>query len=108
MIALARDSGIRHLVDFGCRSAGISVQPEYEVALVTSALALVEVGAGFSILSANALSVVRERPIVARPLSQPTVTREISMIVRQGRALSPAAAEWLHRLQREVRAMANA
>jgi DNA-binding transcriptional LysR family regulator len=105
MIALTRDSGVRHLVDYGCNAAGIAVQAEYEVALATTALALVEVGLGICVLPANALSAARTRPIVARPLSHPTVTREITMIARHGRSLSPAAAEWVKRLQRDMKSM---
>jgi DNA-binding transcriptional LysR family regulator len=104
LIALTRDSGIRHLVDYGCNAAGIAPQAEYEVALVTTALALVEAGSGVSVLPANALSAARARPIVARPLSHPTVLREINMIARHGRSLSPAAAEWVKRLQNEMKA----
>lgn len=104
LIALTRDSGIRHLVDFGCSAAGINVQPEYEVSLVATALALVEAGIGVSALPANALPSARARAIVAHPLSHPTVSRETSMIARHGRSLSPAAAEWVQRLQRYMKA----
>jgi DNA-binding transcriptional LysR family regulator len=96
---------VRSLIDYGCNAVGISNQPEYEVALVTTALALVEVGLGVSILPANAMPAASHRTIVARPLSHPTVMREISMISRHGRSLSPAAAEWVHRLQRDMKAI---
>jgi DNA-binding transcriptional LysR family regulator len=108
MIALTRDSGVRHLVDIGLNSAGVAIQPEYEVALATTALALVEVGLGVCVLPANALSAARTRPIVARPLSHPSVAREITMIARHGRSLSPAAAEWVKRLQRDMKSISLA
>jgi DNA-binding transcriptional LysR family regulator len=105
LIALTGDSGVRRLVDYGCSAAGISPQVEYEVALVTTALALVEVGLGVSVLPSNALTVARTRPVTARALSHPTISREINMIARHGRSLSPAAAEWVQRLQRGMKAM---
>jgi DNA-binding transcriptional LysR family regulator len=107
LITLTRESGVRPLVDYGCNASGIAAQVEYEVALVTTALALVEVGLGVSVLPANAISAARHRPIVARPLSHPAVLREISMISRHGRSLSPAAAEWVSRLQRDMKAMSK-
>jgi DNA-binding transcriptional LysR family regulator len=105
LIALRHESGVRPLFDYGCSAAGGLPQVEYEVSLVTTALALVEVGVGVAVLPANALSVARHRPIVARPLSQPTVMRDISMIARHGRSLSPAAAEWVQRLQHDMKAL---
>jgi DNA-binding transcriptional LysR family regulator len=107
LISLTRDSGIRQLVDFGCKSAGISTQPEYEVALVTTALALVAVGIGIAVLPTNAIAAIRGRSIISRPLTHPTVVREITMISRDGRSLSPAAAEWVHRLKREMRTLTD-
>lgn len=105
IISLTSDSGVRHLVDYGFSAAGIAVQAEYEVALATTALALVEVGLGVCILPANALSAAKTRPVVAHPLSHPTVAREITMIARHGRSLSPAAAEWVKRLHREMKSL---
>jgi DNA-binding transcriptional LysR family regulator len=105
MIGLTRESGVRALVEYGCSASGITPQVEYEVSLATTALSLVEVGLGVAILPANAMTAARQLPIVARPLSHPTVLREISMIARHGRSLSPAAAEWVQRLQRDMKAM---
>jgi DNA-binding transcriptional LysR family regulator len=104
MVGLAHESGVQHLVDFGLRSAGISSAPEYEVAFMTTALALVEVGVGVTALPSNTLALIRGRDIAGRPLVQPTVMREISMITRHGRSLSPAAAEWRRRLQQAMSA----
>ena len=104
LVGLAHESGVQHLVDFGLRSAGISSAPEYEVAFMTTALALVEVGVGVTALPANTLPLIRGRDIAGRPLVQPTVMREISMITRHGRSLSPAAAEWRRRLQHALSA----
>ena len=105
VIALTPQSGVRQLVEYGCNAAGISIQAEYEVALATTALALVEASLGVCILPANALSAAKTRPVVARPLSHPTVAREITMIARHGRSLSPAAAEWVQRLQRDMKSV---
>jgi DNA-binding transcriptional LysR family regulator len=104
MIMLTRDSGIRHLVEYGSKAAGLDFHSEYEVSLVTTALALVEVGLGVTVLPSNAIPAARGRPIVAHPVSHPKVSRDINMISRHGRSLSPAAAEWVQRLQRDLKA----
>jgi DNA-binding transcriptional LysR family regulator len=104
LITLTPHSGIRHLVEYGSKVARIEIMPAYEVGLVTTALALVEVGLGVTVLPSNAMPAARGRSIVARPLTHPKVSRDINMISRHGRSLSPAAAEWVQRLQRELRA----
>jgi DNA-binding transcriptional LysR family regulator len=103
-IMLTGESAVRHLVDFGCTSAGISVQPEYEVALVSTALALVDAGFGVTVLPTSSASAIRGRRVVTRPLSYPTVSRQIDLISRHGRSLSPVAAEWVQRLRSELKA----
>jgi len=106
-IMLTGESAIRHLVDYGCKSAGISIQPDYEVALVTTALALVDAGFGVTVLPSSSVSAIRGRQIVARPLSHPSVYRQIDLISRHGRSLSPVAAEWVQRLRSDMEALLN-
>jgi DNA-binding transcriptional LysR family regulator len=100
---LAR-AGICNCKYFGCKSAGISIQPEYEVALVTTALALVDAGFGITILPSNSVSAIRGRRIVTRPLSHPAVDRHIDLITRHGRSLSAVASEWVQRSRGELKA----
>jgi DNA-binding transcriptional LysR family regulator len=94
-IALTRDSGIRALVEYGYKRAGLSIQPVYEVTQITTALALVEAGLGVSVLPTYALAAARRGRIVAHRLDGPIVSRDIVMISRRGRSLPPAAEDFM-------------
>ncbi len=103
LITLTRDSGIRHLVDVAFANLGILMSPAYEVSQITTALALVEAELGVALLPTYAQSATRLRTIVAKPLSNPTVARDIVMIRPSGRSMSPAVATFEAVLRRHVR-----
>jgi DNA-binding transcriptional LysR family regulator len=104
LITLTRESGIRALVESGYESANLTIdRPAYEVSQITTALALVEAGLGISILPTYALVSCKNRSIVARPLSQPTITREVVAVTRSGRSLPPAGSDFIQLLQRTAK-----
>lgn len=92
LIALTRASGIRLLVDMAIEASRLSVKPAFEVSLITTALALVEAGLGVSVLPTYALAAARHHDVVARPLSEPVVSRDVVLIHASGRSISPAVA----------------
>ncbi len=92
LITLTRDSGIRLLVEVGYEAAQIPLQPVYEVSQITTVLALVEAGLGIAVLPTYARTVATDRNVVARPLLDPTISRDIVMIRRSGRSIAPAVA----------------
>jgi len=92
VIALTRESGIRQLADTATEAAGLAIKPAFEVSLITTALALVEVGLGASILPTYALAAARHYEVKATRLCNPVVSRDVVMIHATGRSLSPAAA----------------
>lgn len=92
MVALTRSSGIRLLVDIGTETAGFAAKPAFEVSLITTALALVEAGLGVSVLPSYALAAARQHAVLAKPLVDPTVSRDIVLIHASGRSISPAVA----------------
>lgn len=102
LITLTRDSGIRLLVEVGYESAEITMRPVYEVAQITTALALVEAGLGIAVLPTYARAVA-PASIVARPLVEPAITRDIVMIRPSGRSVSPALSAFEALLRRFVR-----
>jgi len=104
LIVLERKSGIQHLVDATFHSVGIQPNEEYEVTFIATALVLVEIGVGVSVLPPSARSLVGSRPIKSVALTDPVATRDITMISRQGRSLSPAATEWVRRMKVEMNA----
>lgn len=104
-VALTRESGIRALVHQGYQSAQMDLRPVYEVAQITTALALVEAGLGVSVLPTYALSAVRNRTIAAYTLSIPVMSRNVEIIASLGRSAPPATSEFVQRLQQHARQM---
>jgi DNA-binding transcriptional LysR family regulator len=89
LVTLTRDSGIRILVEVGHETAQIRLAPAYEVAQITTALAMVEVGLGIAVLPTYAWAGARAMKIAAAAL-EPAIARDIVMITRTGRAIPPA------------------
>jgi DNA-binding transcriptional LysR family regulator len=90
-IGLTHESGIRRLVDTIFVSNGIEIDYAFTVRSMSTVLSLVASGLGVAVLPSYALALKGERPIKAMPLGDPSVTRDICLIKRRGRSLTPAA-----------------
>ncbi len=101
-VTLTRDSGIRLLVEIGFEQAQVALKPSYEVTQITTALALVEAGLGLAVLPTYARAVA-SGAILARPLVEPSISRDIVMIRPAGRSMSPALSAFETLLKRNVR-----
>lgn len=108
LITLTRDSGIRLLVEVAYETVGIPLVPAYEVAQITTALALVEARLGVAVLPTYAQAAAPHRRVVARPLSNPVIARDIVMIRPSGRSPSPALTAFEAVLRRYARRLAPA
>ncbi|MCV9940276.1 LysR family transcriptional regulator [Boseaceae bacterium BT-24-1] len=102
LITLTRDSGIRLLVEVAYETVGMPLKPAYEVSQITTALALVEARLGVAVLPTYARAAAPHRRIIARPLSNPTIARDIVMIRPSGRSVTPALATFETLLRRYV------
>jgi DNA-binding transcriptional LysR family regulator len=91
LIALDRHSSLRHLVDRTIESAGCDAPPAYEVSFITTAIGMVESGLGVAVLPSYILLSTRHSRVETRIIGEPVVEREISIVTRAGRSLSPAA-----------------
>ncbi|HWK43981.1 MAG TPA: LysR family transcriptional regulator [Stellaceae bacterium] len=92
LITLTRDSGIRLLVEMGYETAQVPFKPVYEVSQITTVLALVEAGLGVAVMPTYAWAAVHPGKLIAKPLSAPTISREIMMVTASERTASPATA----------------
>lgn len=90
VITLTRESNIRLLTEIGFETAGLPLRPHLEVHQIHTALSLVESGAGVAVLPTYAFAALNGRGIAARPLTDPAITREVSIITARERTLSPA------------------
>lgn len=103
LITLTRASGIRDVVEFGYRSAGLPIQPFFEVSQISTAMALVETGLGVTVLPTLARAYSSARRIAIRPISHPNVPQEIASITNRHRALPPAAEDFMASLRKHAR-----
>lgn len=98
LITVKPGYGVRNSIDAAAAEAGVRLELAYEVTLLTTALAMAANGLGPALLPASILAHAAEaggpghRRLVARRLLRPTVARDIAVVTRAGRSLSPAAA----------------
>ncbi|MBW8844251.1 MAG: hypothetical protein JF607_04680 [Burkholderiales bacterium] len=90
-ISVAKSSGNRLLLDQAL--AGVSGRPDsiYETEHVTTMLGLVEAGLGIAAVPSLAMPGKDHPLLVSIPLNDPVVTRQVGLIRRKSRTLSPAA-----------------
>lgn len=105
IVALTRESNIRLLTEFGFESAGIPLRPHLEVHQIHTALSLVESRAGVAVLPTYAFAALRGWQIAVRTLSDPTITRNVSLITARDRASSPATINVRGMLRQVLRSM---
>jgi DNA-binding transcriptional LysR family regulator len=69
----------------------VTLKPAYEVAFMTTALAMVSSGLGIAVCLPYAEPLVSLYKLNMRPIDEPVLTRRFFVHTRPGRALSPAA-----------------
>ncbi len=99
LIALRHGNGIRDQVDRGYEAAGLHTEPAFELDQIGTVVAMVEAGFGITVLPPYALGPASARSLVVRPLDAPSIVREIEVVHREDRSLSPAAAEFVRLLR---------
>jgi DNA-binding transcriptional LysR family regulator len=103
VITLTRDSSIRLLVEVGFEMSQIRLIPAYEVAQITTALAMAEAGLGVAVLPAYARAGAKTFRITAAPLDI-SIVRDIVMITRAGRSIPPGVSAFAQFLGKHTRA----
>lgn len=94
-IGVKPGSGIRGLIDETLFALGERKVVEYEVAYMTTGLAMTEAGLGIAIFPGILLGSFPHRELVARKLEAPVVTRDVNLIRRADHSLSPAAESFI-------------
>lgn len=94
-IAMRRETRIRMQIDQALGQQGKRLVPTYEVTLINTALAMTAQGLGLAILPATMLPSDQFPMLIAKPLTRPVITRQVSLLQRSGRTLSPAAAAFV-------------
>lgn len=83
--------GVRRRIDAAAEAAGVRLQVEHEVSLLTTAVAMAASGLGVAVVPASLLQYGADARLVARRLVRPAVERNTAVVFRHERALAPAA-----------------
>lgn len=91
-ISVARTSSTRHIVDETFARVGHALEGAMETNLVSTAGGMIGCGLGISVLPRMALKLISNADqLEVRPLLDPLVARQICILTRRRRMLSPAA-----------------
>ena len=85
----------RLAVDLRSAIKNLNFAPAHQVAFLSTALAMVKAGMGITVCVSYAAPLVQLYQLELRPLTEPEVYRDFYVFRRQGRALSPAAENFL-------------
>ena len=90
LIAVARSSGNRRLLDDSLSKAGLNPAFAFEVSHVATLLGMVDAGLGLAAVPRMALAGTHST-VVGLPLHQPNTVRRVGLLTRHGVKLRPAA-----------------
>jgi DNA-binding transcriptional LysR family regulator len=95
LVLMDPESSVRKLVDRAFESIGHLAVPAYEATYMSTAASLVKAGLGITILPSSALTMGELTGLRSRPIKHAALTRDIGIIQKSGRSLSPAAESFL-------------
>ncbi len=94
-IAMRRENMVRDIISTALAKSGRRFTPTIEVSIFSTALSLTASGIGITILP-DYLLVRQQLPtLVAKPLTNPAIESQMSLIRKIGRTLSPAAVRFV-------------
>ena len=103
LILMNRDSSVRRIVDAACASLGRMPAPAYEPAYMATAIGMVRAGLGATLLPSSALEIAAAADLVMQKLDAPELTRQIGILRKGNRSLSPAAESFAATLRNHAR-----
>ena len=83
--------GIRPLIDGAAAQAGVQLDVVNEVSFLSTALWMTQSGLGAAVMPSAYARGARYDDLLVRKLQAPVVSRDISLVTKRGRSLSPAA-----------------
>jgi DNA-binding transcriptional LysR family regulator len=91
LVLMDPDSSVRRLVDRAFESINQFATPAFEATYMATAVGMVQAGLGVTILPSLSFETRELTGLRTRPIKHPALTREIGVIEKSGRSLSPAA-----------------
>ncbi|HEX7730199.1 MAG TPA: LysR family transcriptional regulator [Terracidiphilus sp.] len=95
LIVTGRESSVRELLDQAFRQNKLLPQIAYEVNYMATAVSMTKAGLGIAVLPEVVATMGDSSGLRAVPIVRPVLTREIFILQRKGRSLSPAAVEMI-------------
>lgn len=90
-VAMSRDSSVRRLTEQAFAHNGLVLEPAFEAKYMSTAIGIIAHGLGVGTLPSSAMSMVQHARLAHSELRGPVMKRQIGIMVRRGRSLSPAA-----------------
>ena len=90
-VAMSRDSSVRQLTDRAFAHHGLVLEPAFEAKYMSTAIGLIASGLGIGALPSSAHSLVQQAGLAHVNVREPVMKRQIGILTRRGRSLSPAA-----------------
>jgi len=100
LILLRTGTGLRDLIDKSMQRWAGQLRPEYEVSNINTAIGLICAGLSVSMLPAYSVVQTGVQGVVARPLRNPAVTREVVALSDPARPLANSAESFLNRFKK--------
>lgn len=94
--------GVRRLVDLSAAKAGVVLRVAAEVSFQSTALWLTDSGAAVSIMPRAYATQSAYRQLVVKTLHEPRVPRDVYVVTKRGRHLSPACEAFLRTLRKSM------
>jgi LysR family transcriptional regulator, carnitine catabolism transcriptional activator len=90
-VAMSRDSSVRRLTEQAFAHNGLVLEPAFEAKYMSTAVGIIAHGLGIGTLPSSAVSMVRHAGLAHAEIRGPVMKRQIGIMTRRGRSLSPAA-----------------
>jgi DNA-binding transcriptional LysR family regulator len=91
IIALDSLSTARHMLESALHASGHASAPAHEVSFISTAIGMVRAGLGITVMSSSALGRAVMTGLEARLIDHPELNRDIVVVRKKERTLSPAA-----------------
>ena len=95
--------GVRPLIDQSAARAGIRLNVARDVSLLSTALWMTSCGMGPSLMPAAYVRYSRDPDLLTLPLTGPRVSRDIHVLIKDRRSLSPAAQQFVQVLHAHMK-----
>ncbi|HEY4297613.1 MAG TPA: LysR substrate-binding domain-containing protein, partial [Paraburkholderia sp.] len=107
LVLTAPGTSVRAVVDAAFENSGYIPEIACEPTYMMTAVAMVRGGLGVTILPSTAREVLAEPGLVARPISERSFVRPVTLIKKRGRTLPPLTEKFVAAVKKKIGATAT-